>query len=116
VAAPDTLFGTLPGLDMPIRTAAALDGRDDVPSNRAESDATGSGAGQDDDDHAAGGVPVMFFWFPSGPVLYWLVNNCYSIAQQWVITRRNRGRRRRRRARRRQKADPRPVACAASTG
>ncbi len=31
---------------------------------------------------------VMFFFFPSGLVLYWLVNNMYSIAQQWVITRR----------------------------
>lgn len=31
---------------------------------------------------------VMFFFFPSGLVLYWLVNNIYSIAQQWVITRR----------------------------
>ena len=30
---------------------------------------------------------VMFFFFPAGLVLYWLVNNCYSIAQQWVITR-----------------------------
>ena len=30
---------------------------------------------------------VMFFFFPSGLVLYWLVNNCYSIAQQWYITR-----------------------------
>ena len=31
---------------------------------------------------------VMFFFFPSGLVLYWLVNNIYSIAQQWVFTRR----------------------------
>ncbi|NDA70020.1 MAG: membrane protein insertase YidC, partial [Betaproteobacteria bacterium] len=31
---------------------------------------------------------VMFFFFPSGLVLYWLVNNIYSIVQQWVITRR----------------------------
>ncbi|MGB7297846.1 MAG: membrane protein insertase YidC [Burkholderiaceae bacterium] len=30
---------------------------------------------------------VMFFFFPAGLVLYWLVNNLYSIAQQWVITR-----------------------------
>jgi YidC/Oxa1 family membrane protein insertase len=29
---------------------------------------------------------VMFFFFPSGLVLYWLVNNLYSIAQQWYIT------------------------------
>ena len=29
---------------------------------------------------------VMFFFFPAGLVLYWLVNNCYSITQQWYIT------------------------------
>jgi len=29
---------------------------------------------------------VMFFFFPSGLVLYWVVNNLLSIAQQWVIT------------------------------
>ncbi|MBI1773260.1 MAG: membrane protein insertase YidC [Burkholderiales bacterium] len=28
---------------------------------------------------------VMFFFFPSGLVLYWVVNNILSIAQQWVI-------------------------------
>ena len=35
-------------------------------------------------------MPVMFtfffLWFPSGLVLYWLVNNLLSIAQQWVVT------------------------------
>ena len=29
----------------------------------------------------------MFFFFPSGLVLYWVVNNLLSITQQWVITR-----------------------------
>ncbi len=28
---------------------------------------------------------VMFFFFPAGLVLYWLVNNVLSIAQQWMI-------------------------------
>lgn len=28
---------------------------------------------------------VMFFFFPSGLVLYWLTNNILSIAQQWII-------------------------------
>ncbi|KZZ31581.1 hypothetical protein A3755_11530 [Oleiphilus sp. HI0085] len=32
-------------------------------------------------------MTVFFLWFPSGLVLYWLVNNILSIAQQWVITR-----------------------------
>ena len=30
---------------------------------------------------------VFFLFFPAGLVLYWLVNNVLSIAQQWVITR-----------------------------
>jgi YidC/Oxa1 family membrane protein insertase len=29
---------------------------------------------------------VMFFFFPAGLVLYWLVNNVLSIAQQWYVT------------------------------
>lgn len=36
-------------------------------------------------------MPIMFtfffLWFPAGLVLYWLVNNLLSIAQQWYITR-----------------------------
>jgi YidC/Oxa1 family membrane protein insertase len=28
----------------------------------------------------------MFFFFPSGLVLYWVVNNLISMAQQYVIT------------------------------
>ncbi len=30
---------------------------------------------------------VMFLWFPSGLVLYWIVNNVLSIAQQWQCNR-----------------------------
>lgn len=30
---------------------------------------------------------VMFFMFPAGLVLYWVVNNTLSILQQWIITR-----------------------------
>ena len=29
----------------------------------------------------------LFLWFPSGLVLYWLVNNILSIFQQWFVTR-----------------------------
>ena len=29
---------------------------------------------------------IMFFFFPAGLVLYWLVNNILSILQQWQIT------------------------------
>ena len=31
---------------------------------------------------------VMFAFFPSGLVLYWVANNILSITQQWIITRR----------------------------
>ncbi len=31
---------------------------------------------------------IFFAFFPSGLVLYWIVNNTLSIAQQWVITKR----------------------------
>jgi YidC/Oxa1 family membrane protein insertase len=30
----------------------------------------------------------LFLWFPAGLVLYWVVNNTLSIAQQWFITKR----------------------------
>jgi len=30
---------------------------------------------------------VFFLFFPAGLVLYWVVNNTLSIAQQWYITR-----------------------------
>jgi len=30
---------------------------------------------------------IMFFMFPAGLVLYWLVNNILSIVQQWYVTR-----------------------------
>ena len=32
-------------------------------------------------------MTIFFLWFPSGLVLYWVVNNILSIIQQWVITR-----------------------------
>jgi YidC/Oxa1 family membrane protein insertase len=30
---------------------------------------------------------IMFFFFPAGLVLYWVVNNVLSILQQWQINR-----------------------------
>ncbi|PHV11793.1 membrane protein insertase YidC [Chitinimonas sp. BJB300] len=32
-------------------------------------------------------MSVMFIFFPAGLVLYWVVNNLFSIGQQWYITR-----------------------------
>ncbi|MDC9726729.1 MAG: membrane protein insertase YidC, partial [Candidatus Thioglobus sp.] len=34
---------------------------------------------------------IFFLWFPSGLVLYWVVNNILSIAQQWFINKRING-------------------------
>ncbi len=34
---------------------------------------------------------IMFFFFPAGLVLYYIVNNVFSIAQQWYITRKIEG-------------------------
>ena len=34
---------------------------------------------------------IFFLWFPSGLVLYWVVNNVLSIAQQWLINKRING-------------------------
>lgn len=34
---------------------------------------------------------IFFIWFPSGLVLYWVVNNILSIAQQWFINKRING-------------------------
>jgi YidC/Oxa1 family membrane protein insertase len=34
---------------------------------------------------------VMFMFFPSGLVLYWVVNNIMSMSQQWVITKKLEG-------------------------
>jgi YidC/Oxa1 family membrane protein insertase len=30
---------------------------------------------------------VMFFFFPAGLVLYWVVNQVLSLTQQWYVTR-----------------------------
>jgi YidC/Oxa1 family membrane protein insertase len=34
---------------------------------------------------------IFFLWFPSGLVLYWVVNNILSITQQWIINKRING-------------------------
>jgi YidC/Oxa1 family membrane protein insertase len=33
-------------------------------------------------------LTFLFLSFPQGLVLYWVVNNCLSIAQQWLINKR----------------------------
>ena len=85
LSAPDTLFGTLPGLNMPIGL---------LPIIMAVSMYVQTKLNPTPPDPIQAKVMMimplvfsfMFFYFPSGLVLYWVVNNILSIAQQWVIT------------------------------
>jgi YidC/Oxa1 family membrane protein insertase len=85
LSAPDTLFGTLPGLDMPIGL---------LPIIMAVSMYVQTKMNPTPPDPIQAKVMMimplvfsfMFFYFPSGLVLYWVVNNILSIAQQWAIT------------------------------
>jgi YidC/Oxa1 family membrane protein insertase len=85
LSAPDTLFGTLPGIDMPIGL---------LPIIMAASMYVQTKLNPTPPDPIQAKVMMimplvfsfMFFYFPSGLVLYWVVNNILSIAQQWVIT------------------------------
>jgi YidC/Oxa1 family membrane protein insertase len=85
LSAPDTLFGTVPGLDMPIGL---------LPIIMAVSMYVQTKLNPTPPDPIQAKVMMfmplvfsfMFFYFPSGLVLYWVVNNILSIAQQWVIT------------------------------
>lgn len=86
LAAPDTLFGTIPGLDMPVGL---------LPILMAVTMFIQTKLNPTPPDPVQAKLMmfmpliflVMFFFFPSGLVLYWLVNNIYSIIQQWLITR-----------------------------
>ncbi len=86
LAAPDTLFGTIPFIDMPfglLPLIMAVTMFIQVKLNPTPPDPVQA--------KVMMAMPlvfsVMFFSFPAGLVLYWLVNNIYSIAQQWFITR-----------------------------
>jgi YidC/Oxa1 family membrane protein insertase len=84
LAQPDSLFGVIPGLKMPVgplpilMTASSLF---QVWLNPAPADPMQA--------KMMWMMPlifgIMFFFFPSGLVLYWLTNNILSIAQQWFI-------------------------------
>jgi YidC/Oxa1 family membrane protein insertase len=86
LSAPDTLFGTLPGLDMPVGL---------LPIIMAVSMFIQTKMNPTPPDPIQAKMmmimpvvfSVFFFFFPSGLVLYWVVNNVLSIAQQWQITR-----------------------------
>ncbi len=84
LAQPDSLFGVIPWLNMPVgplpilMTASSLF---QVWLNPAPADPLQA--------RLMWMMPlifgIMFFFFPSGLVLYWLTNNILSIAQQWFI-------------------------------
>jgi YidC/Oxa1 family membrane protein insertase len=84
LSAPDTLFGTLPWLNMPIGLLPILMGATMIIQTYLNPPPT--------DPIQAQVMKVMpivfsifFFFFPAGLVLYWLVNNILSIAQQWYV-------------------------------
>lgn len=84
LSAPDTLFGTLPWLNMPIGLLPILMGATMIIQTSLNPPPT--------DPIQAQVMKVMpivfsifFFFFPAGLVLYWLVNNILSIWQQWYV-------------------------------
>ena len=86
LAAPDDFFGTIPGINMPIGLlpiVMAITMFIQTKLNPAPPDPIQA--------KVMLFMPIVFsvffFFFPSGLVLYWLVNNVLSIAQQWYVTR-----------------------------
>ena len=84
LSAPDTLFGTIPGINMPIGLlpiVMTLTTLLQTALNPAPPDPMQA--------KLMWFMPLifsfMFFFFPAGLVLYWITNNILSIAQQWMI-------------------------------
>ncbi len=89
LAAPDTLFGTLPSAipligGMPIGLLPILMGATMIIQSFLNPPPTDPVQAQ-----VMKIMPIVFsiffFFFPAGLVLYWLVNNMLSIAQQWYV-------------------------------
>jgi YidC/Oxa1 family membrane protein insertase len=84
LSAPDTLFGTLPWLNMPIGLLPILMGATMIIQTSLNPPPTDPIQAQ-----VMKVMPVVFsiffFFFPAGLVLYWLVNNILSITQQWYV-------------------------------
>lgn len=84
LSAPDTLFGVVPGINMPIGL---------LPIVMAATMFIQQKLSPTPPDPVQAKVmmfmpiafSVFFFFFPAGLVLYWLVNNLLSILQQWRI-------------------------------
>jgi YidC/Oxa1 family membrane protein insertase len=89
LSAPDTLFGTLPSAipligGMPIGLLPILMGATMIIQTYLNPPPTDPVQAQ-----VMKVMPIVFsiffFFFPAGLVLYWLVNNILSIAQQWYV-------------------------------
>jgi YidC/Oxa1 family membrane protein insertase len=88
LSAPDTLFGVIPGINMPVGL---------LPILMAVTMFIQTKLNPTPPDPIQAKVmlfmPIafsfMFFFFPSGLVLYWVVNNVLSIGQQWAITKKS---------------------------
>jgi YidC/Oxa1 family membrane protein insertase len=86
LSAPDSLLGVIPGIDMPVGL---------LPIVMVITMMIQTKLNPPPPDPIQAKVMMMmpfifggmFFFFPSGLVLYWVVNNTLSIAQQWQITR-----------------------------
>ncbi len=86
LSAPDTLFGIIPWLNMPVGPLPLL-----MMGSSVLQVALGAKPPDPMQARMMWMMPIafgfMFFFFPSGLVLYWLTNNILSIAQQWYINR-----------------------------
>jgi YidC/Oxa1 family membrane protein insertase len=86
LSAPDTLFGVIPWLNMPVGPLPLL-----MMGSSILQVALGAKPPDPMQARMMWMMPIafgfMFFFFPSGLVLYWLTNNILSIAQQWYINR-----------------------------
>jgi YidC/Oxa1 family membrane protein insertase len=87
LAQPDTFFGVVPGINLPLGP---------LPILMTASSLLQTWLNPTPPDPMQAKLmwimplafSVMFFFFPSGLVLYWLTNNILSIAQQWMINKR----------------------------
>ena len=84
LSAPDTLFGVIPYLDVPLGLLPILMGATMIIQTKLNPEPP--------DPVQAKVMKIMpvafsvfFFFFPAGLVLYWLTNNILSIGQQWMI-------------------------------
>jgi len=91
---PDTLFGfgvKLPFLGSDFHLLPILMGVAMYVQSKTTGSPTGDATGAAQTQMMSTMMPivftVLFYGMPSGLVLYWLVNNIFSIAQQWIVHR-----------------------------